>query len=101
LRVRVGGQCLRRRLRGVDELEVLAEVEEYLGEGHGGRVEGAGLASAGVGVGERTRASVPAARQVTRRDLREIGGRRLPHALAPGGDRRGGRPERRLLAQRD
>jgi len=27
--------------------------------------------------------------------------RRLPHALAPGGDRRGGRPERRLLAESD
>src|SRR5439155_3137710 len=63
--------------------------------------ERAGLASTGVDVGERARASMPAARQVVRRDLRQVGGRRLPHALAPGGDGRGGRPERRLLAQRD
>jgi len=44
---------------------------------------------------------VPAVRLVVRRDLREVGGRRLPDALARGGDRRRGRPEGRLLAERD
>src|SRR6266446_123495 len=86
----------------MDELEVLAEVEEHLREGRAGRVEREGPGSPGPGVAdERLRARVPAARQVARRDLRQVGGRRLPHALAPGGDRRSGRPERRLLAEGD
>src|SRR5439155_23175629 len=97
------GESIRRRLHRVDELEVLAEVEEHLLEGRAGRVEGEGLGRLPepAAADERARARVPAARQVARRDLRQVGGRRLPHTLAPGGDRRSGRPERRLLAEAD
>src|SRR5207245_4801546 len=79
-----------------------SEVEEHLREGHPGRVEGErlGLPAPGPASG-RARALVPAVRLVVRRDLREVGGRRLPDALARGGDRRRGRPEGRLLAERD
>src|SRR2546422_953116 len=89
-------------LRAVKELGVLAEVEGHRGGGRAGGEEGEGLAlPEPAAADERARARVPAARQVARRDLRQVGGRRLPHALAPGGDRRGSRPERRLLAERD
>src|SRR5439155_24812346 len=101
LRLLVRGESLRRRLRRMDELEVLAEVEERLREGRAGRVEGEGAGSPGpAAADERARARVPAARQVARRDLRQVGGRRLPHALAPGGDRRGRRLEGPPLAER-